>query len=443
MQSVSQVETHLKRVLEERACILARQSGCIQRERKFSGADLVQTLVFGWLAHPDASLEQLASIAATREIFVSDTAIHERFTPSCAQLLHAVLQELVQVVVQADEDVPLALLQRFSCVMLEDSSSIVLPDELVECWRGCAKQGTKGQAVIKLHVRWELRRGRIQGPVLTDGKASDRASPFNEEPLAPGSLYIADLGYYNLDRMVSRRRSNSYTLTRPQSHTAYFTQAGKRISIQALLPRRVGQLKEVRVWVGIKQRHPMRLVMLRVPEDIAEKRRKVLREEAAKKMEEVSALALELAAWLLLLTDASAQHLKAREALVLLRERWQMEWLYKLWKQWGKVDEWRTSKSWRVLCEMYAKLIGFVLQHWLIVVCAWRDEQRSLVKLAQVIRDGALSVMEALAGHRSFPSVFRALERRMGSGCRMNTRRQKPNSAQLLQAGHPFWLLSP
>ena len=50
MQSVSQVETSLKTIMEERAQVLARETGCIQRKRKFNGADLLQTLVFGWLA---------------------------------------------------------------------------------------------------------------------------------------------------------------------------------------------------------------------------------------------------------------------------------------------------------------------------------------------------------------------------------------------------------
>jgi hypothetical protein len=55
MTSVSQVEQSLKYILEERATVLARETGCIQRQRKFSGADLLQTLVFGWLAHPEMS----------------------------------------------------------------------------------------------------------------------------------------------------------------------------------------------------------------------------------------------------------------------------------------------------------------------------------------------------------------------------------------------------
>src|SRR3954471_1334776 len=47
-----------------------------------------------------------------------------------------------------------------------------------------------------------------------------------------------------------------------------------------------------------------------------------------------------------------------------------IELLYKLWKQEGQVDEWRTAHRWRVLCELYAKLIGVLLQHWLMVLFA-------------------------------------------------------------------------
>jgi hypothetical protein len=112
-----------------------------------------------------------------------------------------------------------------------------------------------------------------------------------------------------------------------------------------------------------------------------------------------------------------------------------MEMLYKLWKQHGQIDEWRTRHCWRVLCELYAKLIGMVLQHWFMVLFAWQNAQRSLVKLAQVVRDTAWTLMEALAGQREFSAVLRLIERRMRAGCSMNTRRKHPNSAQLLKNG--------
>ncbi len=47
MANVSQIEQCLKQALEDRADVLVRETGCIKRQRKWSGADLIQTLVFG------------------------------------------------------------------------------------------------------------------------------------------------------------------------------------------------------------------------------------------------------------------------------------------------------------------------------------------------------------------------------------------------------------
>ncbi len=114
---------------------------------------------------------------------------------------------------------------------------------------------------------------------------------------------------------------------------------------------------------------------------------------------------MRLADWTILITDVPTKRLRFEEALVLLRERWQMELLYKLWKSEGLIDEWRTANPWRVVCELYAKLIGMLLQHWLIVLFAWHDPQRSLVKLAQVARDSSWVLMDA---------AFRASQRAAG-----------------------------
>src|SRR5438477_9052905 len=100
MTSITQVESAMSHILTQRANVLAKETGAIQRERKFGGADLLQTLVFGWMQHPDASLEMLSSTAAIRAVEVSDTAVDKRFTSACADFLHAVLEAMLTVVVQ-------------------------------------------------------------------------------------------------------------------------------------------------------------------------------------------------------------------------------------------------------------------------------------------------------------------------------------------------------
>jgi len=240
MKSVPQsssLEEILSYVLEERATVVARETGCVQRQVKFTGATLLQTVVFGWLQHPDASLESLASTAEIRAVSVTDTAIHKRFTPPCAEFLHRMLEEISQVVVLADQDVPLALVRRFRTVVIEDSSSIALPDALAQVWRGCGGNQAHTAAAVKLHVRWDLKRGRLWGPALTAGRASDHSSPWAEEALPPKSLYCSDLGYFHLGRLAGRQQAKVYSLTRLRAGTALFSEQGKRLKLSKVLPR--------------------------------------------------------------------------------------------------------------------------------------------------------------------------------------------------------------
>jgi len=154
MANVSQIEHSLKQVLEERANVLARETGCIERQRKFSGADLAQTLVFGWLTHPDASLETLASLATIREVYVSDTAVHKRFNESCAQFLHAVLEEMVSILVHAEQPVPLEILHRFEPRGARAiAAALLCPRSWRTEGRGSGGGSGGGEAAIKLHVR--------------------------------------------------------------------------------------------------------------------------------------------------------------------------------------------------------------------------------------------------------------------------------------------------
>jgi hypothetical protein len=369
MKSVAQIEEALQRVMTERANLLAVEMGVIRRVRKFTGAALLHCLVFGWWMHAAARLEQLASTAAEAGVVVTDTAIQKRFTPQCAEFLHVILQELTACVIQSEQEAPSALLKRFSAVMIEDSSVIVLPTSLATVWQGCGGTNGAGSAAVKVHVRWELKGGQMWGPRLTDGRVSDHNSPFAEQAIIAWSLYIADLGYFSIQGMQQRRQQSGYSLTRLRSKTVLFTLAGQRVDLSHLLPQRVGQMKEMRVLVA-GQRYPMRRLMLRVPAVVAEQRREEMREEARRRQTILSEEALELAEWTLLLTDVPSKRLSFEEALVLLRERWQVELLFKLWKSDGLVDEWRTPKPERILCEVYAKLIGLLVHHWLIVALA-------------------------------------------------------------------------
>jgi hypothetical protein len=435
MNSVTHFTETIGQILEEEANALAKETGFIQRERVLSGADFAQTLIFGWLGEPEITLDGLTQVAGRREVGISASGLCQRFTPAAASFLQRLLERLTQVRLEA-EAAPIALLKRFTAVIVEDSSRISLPDELAPVWRGCGGSHGSGQATLKLFVRWNVLSGELAGPLLTDGRQSDAKSPFNEQEVPAGGLYLGDQGFFALWRLQRLRQRKEgqkrYYLMRLPVGTGLYTRSGHRLLLPGILPQQEGATRELGVLVGAKAQVPARLIVQRVPEAVAEQRRQRLREEAHDHGREPSEETLYLAGWTIVVTNVPRRMLSLEETLVVLTVRWQIERLFRLWKEGGQIDEWRSTKCWRILCELYAKLAAMLIQHWLIELGCWHDPQRSLVKAAQVVRREAGQFMVALREGRLEP-VVRQIMRCMQSGCRIEKRKQFPSTVQRLE----------
>ena len=438
MSSVAQVQMVMRQVLEEDANRLARETGFLQRQRVLTGALFVQVLVFGWMQHVHSTLAQLVQLVPLHQVKLSAPGLSKRFTQKAAEFLYAVLQRVAQVRLQA-EAVEVPLLRRFSAVVVEDSTQILLPAALAWVWQGCGGSGSMSPAQVKAHVRLDLRSGEMQGPRLTDGRVPDTRSPFKEEELEADSLYIADLGYFDLSwlkRLAKRRNGGKrFFLMRLKQGVVVQTRSKHRLDLHALLPQQEGQVVQRGVLVGVQSQIAARLLMVRVPAEVAEQRRHDLQEDAQDQGREVSEEAWYLAQWTIMISNVPAKRLTLEEMLILLRMRWQIELLFKRWKSINQVDEWRGKGEWRVLCEVYAKLIAVVMQQWLVTLGCWQDPYRSLYKAARVVNDAAQRLMAALAGEARLETVVQSICRQMQVECRLDRRQAHPNSAQLVVEG--------
>lgn len=113
----------------EKAEVLGRTTGFVERSSKVSGSVFVRRVVFGWLGKPGASLGELAQTTAAMGVKLSPQGLEQRMDEDAATFLKAVLDEGVRVLVNA-EPVTLPMLARFNGVYLMDGSTVVLPDEL-------------------------------------------------------------------------------------------------------------------------------------------------------------------------------------------------------------------------------------------------------------------------------------------------------------------------
>lgn len=265
------------------------------------------------------------------------------------------------------------------------------------------------------------------------------------EDLPDGCLYVADLGFFGVQRLGSiahgepgQRRVKRYFVSRYQAKTVLQTRGGHRIALAGVVPQQVGQVVEVGALLGQAGRLPVRVLMLRVPKDVADERRARIREAAQAQGRIPDEEVLWLADWTIVLTNVPRRRLSTEQVLVILRLRWQIERLFRLWKECGYIDEWRSKKPWRILCEVYAKLAAMVIQQWLIQLGCWQDLHRSLFKAAQVVRREANRLMVASYKGGLAEELLDIL-RCMQSGCRLNTRKTNPNTSQFLQGTPLVW----
>lgn len=431
MPSIVTLARPLHQHLTVTADAAARAHGCVQRVRQFSGATLVQTLVLGFLEAPDASLSELCQLAALRGVRISPQGLAQRFTPALAMTLHDVLTSMVAEVVRGPI-VAIPLLQRFGHVWVLDTTTITLPDALASRWAGCGGNAGQGQAALKVAVELDLVTGQLAGPMLQAGRAPDRASPLGAAVHSVGSLNIRDLGFFRLASFQAATTRGEAWLSRLMAGTILFTSDGQRWSQPALLASQPGTLVDLPVELGARARVPARLLAVRVPPEMAQARQERLQRDASKKGQPVSADRLALAAWTVLVTNLSPAELRLDEALALLRARWQIEQLFDLWKTDGGLDRSRSTQPWRVLAELYAKLIAVLLQHWCILHGDWAAPGHSLRKAARIVRKSVRSIALVIDRRARLRAVLRTLGAMLTQAGRLNARKAHPNTYQRL-----------
>lgn len=401
---------------------------------KFTPSTLIQTLVYGWLAHPAATVTQLAHMASRVGVDIAPQALDQRFTMATATLLQQILAASMQHVIAADP-VAIPILQRFTSVRVHDSTSIGLPDTLTDTWRGCGNDTARGTAGLKCGVQIDLLTGALCGLDLADGRTSDYTLPVQHAPMPAGSLRLAALGFYHMDVLHQIHTAGSFWLARVPTNTL-IAYPGRAPQPLLSVVNDLGALTtwDANVIVGGHGQLHARLLARRVPPAIAEQRRRRVQDEAKSKGRPAAKAALALAAWNIAITNVPRRMLSLSDALVLRRIRWQSELLFKLWKSHGQVDTWRTTNPARILCEIYAKLIGLVFQQWILAASSWTDPERSFVKAAQFVAASAADLASAMRCATQVERVLISLARVIQRLARMQKRQNPPTTAQRLLA---------
>ncbi len=440
--SVTELHPVMHSLFHDTAAQLAREAGFCRRARKLTGPVFAQSLVFSFLQDPDATLDDFAD---TAELLLGDSvtgqAFDKRFTPAAANFLQHLFAEAFNQSFNSLRPTLLPVLRRFAGVFLRDATLVSLPAALAPFWPGRGgRQAPHGQAAaVKLVFEAEMTTGELTEVSLLAGLDNERLAEVAHKPLPAGALLLEDLGFFSGARLQAYTEQGVYVLSRVPAWTAFFDEKGRRLDLVKLLRQSPGWYLERRVRILHGQKLGVRLLAARLPEAEAEQRRQRVLREAKARGRTVSQKKLELCAWNILVTNAPPGVLRLQEALTVRRLRWQMELVFRLFKSEGKIDESRSRCPWRVLCELYAKLLGLMVQHWTLLAAGYVMLKHSLRRAARWVRKQAVQLLAGLSSAAALGRVVQRLALVLHRRCKVTRRHAEPSTLdRMFQLDYEF-----
>ena len=435
MSILSNVASTLQEKLGKELDDLARECKVIRREREFTGQTLLLMIVLTLLKKPDASWADFHLTAAQLGLEVSRTAIENRFAVGqpLVDFLRSALENTLKQTVAGNAS-SADLLQRFTAVLVGDATTIALPDELADRFPGCGGSvGTSG-AALKIQVLWDLKTGQLVKLELEPGRASDAKSPIAVTEAEPGTLLVYDLGYFDLSRFAALDKQKVKYISRLQHGTHVFDTDGNRLDLLNFLQKQPSGLVDMKVLLGASEQLPCRLIAIQVPEEVANRRRQQARDKAKNKGRVPSAEYLELLGWSLFITNNAKEDLTWKEVVILYRARWQIELLFKLWKSHNHLARIRAgAKALEVLAMFYAKLLGVVLQNWILVATAGANVNYSMMMAARVLQDMVKTLLLCVGNLTKLEEGLRELAKVIENLGGTRKRKKDPSYAQLIE----------
>jgi len=337
----------------------------------------------------------------------------------------------IQLVIASDRLLA-PILGRFSIVVLLDSSTFSLPDEMQEEFQGCGGSYGGGASAMKLQTEFDLRGGALSHIQIEPGRSPDGATSRQHARRGEGSLRISDLGYFCLAVFATMVAAKEHFLSRLQFGTAVLTPDSQQVELLRWLGKQPRKFVDQLILLGKTQRLPCRLIAWRLPTKQANERRRKLRKEMlSKNGKEPCAERLAWCDWTILVTSVPEAMLTPEEAVVLYRARWQIELLFKRWKSQNLAAELRGSTAVRQMIRVWSRLIGALIQHWLLVASVWGDPTKSWVKVCEAVRPFMGRIAAGLQRPAELTHALNDLCSAIAKTCRRN-KRHKPGTIELL-----------
>lgn len=255
-----------------------------------------------------------------------------------------------------------AKLKGFNNVILEDSTHIQLDGKLHQEYPGNGNQHkSTNKAILKIQTAYNLTSNRFIRFDVASFRENDQGySRKIVQIVKKGDLIIRDLGYFVLKSFKSLNKEGIYFISRLRKGVNIFSKKDENVIDLTKMLKKRGEL-DIEVFLGAKEKLPVRLIALPVEEKTAAQRRRKAKANRDKRCCPTKNH-LYLLGWELFITNVEKERLNPSDIAKLYFIRWRIEIIFKSWKSCFRItDIPKDTNRTRVESYIYCMLIFITL----------------------------------------------------------------------------------
>jgi len=413
---------------------LAKEQGFVQRKaRKITPLSFLMGFFIMVLTGQHSLSSFAITIGLLHNIRISKQAVYKRINPGLICFLRSLLGHCLV----HNSDVPASSLKEkfasaFNRIFLQDSTQIQLTPDLANQFPGNRNRSSKKFSILKIQTVYELFTETFHHFDFSSFAKNDQAASSDILTiLAKGDLIIRDLGYLVLSVLKKISRLGAYFICRYKHGILVFKTDGQTPVDLLRLLNKQGRLDED-VVIGKKEKVPVRIVAIPVPEPLAAERRRKAKANRDKRLNP-SKEHLALMSWNIFILNVSRDTLSMEQIALLYRLRWRIEIIFKSWKSHFHLRNVPKASFERVLSYIYSILIFITLFQTYVYHRLHRKtiennlQQLSLFKVTKFFKEQIWAVL-------LFFMQPERLENQIYYHCSYEKRKKKINYAQTILA---------
>lgn len=349
---------------------LSRESGFVKRKPlKAEGDKFLLGFLNAVFCHQTSLMCLAFSIGQFINNTLSKVAVRKRLNSGFASFLNLILAVVLSEKLKSEKPlIESEALKSFKRVYLQDSTTISLVAKLAAFFPGSGTNNGKKAATLKIQLIYDALAESFSFFDITSFRDNDqKASALISQIAKAGDLVIRDLGYFALTVFAQLQEKEIFYLSKLKyGVNVYCKDGSSQIDLVQLIKKQLrnsqttGTAIDIDVKVGAKVKLPTRLVVIPLPAEVANERRRKAKKNRNQRLNP-GKNHLFLMGFNIFITNVERQTWAAKKLAEVYQLRWRIEIIFKSWKSNFHITSVPTSTAACVEAYIHAMLIYITL----------------------------------------------------------------------------------